>query len=94
MILRATGKPDTLIKPVTGLRPGHDQRYAVDTQKIRALGWRPELELEAGIAEDRRLVRRESRLVGADQVRRVPRVLPEALRAGGPLIRAARASSS
>ena len=49
MILRATGKPASLIKPVTGLRPGHDQRYAVDTRKIRALGWRPELELEAGI---------------------------------------------
>jgi dTDP-glucose 4,6-dehydratase len=25
MILRATSKPDTLIKPVTGLRPGHDR---------------------------------------------------------------------
>jgi dTDP-glucose 4,6-dehydratase len=49
MILRATGKPASLIKPVTGLRPGHDQRYAVDTKKVRALGWRPELELEAGI---------------------------------------------
>jgi len=49
MILRATGRPETLIKPVTGLRPGHDQRYAVDTRKIRALGWRPELELAAGI---------------------------------------------
>ena len=49
MILRAAGKADTLIKPVTGLRPGHDQRYAVDTQKIRALGWQPELELEAGV---------------------------------------------
>ncbi len=51
MILRLTGKPETLIKPVTGLRPGHDHRYAVDTAKIRALGWRPEADLEAGIAK-------------------------------------------
>lgn len=50
MILQLTGKPDTLIQPVTGLRPGHDHRYAVDTAKIRALGWRPEADLEAGIA--------------------------------------------
>jgi dTDP-glucose 4,6-dehydratase len=35
---------------VTGLRPGHDQRYAVDTAKIRALGWRPELDLAGGVA--------------------------------------------
>jgi dTDP-glucose 4,6-dehydratase len=49
MILRSCGKPDSLIKPVTGLRPGHDQRYAVDTAKIRALGWRPQLDLAAGI---------------------------------------------
>ena len=51
MILRCLKKPESLIKPVTGLRPGHDQRYAVDTQKLRALGWRPQLDLEAGIAK-------------------------------------------
>jgi dTDP-glucose 4,6-dehydratase len=51
LILRLTGKPETLIKPVTGLRPGHDHRYAVDTAKIRALGWAPEADLEAGIAK-------------------------------------------
>jgi len=51
MILRCLSKPESLIRPVTGLRPGHDQRYAVDTTKIRALGWRPELDLEAGIAK-------------------------------------------
>ncbi len=50
MILSAAGKPPTLIKPVTGLRPGHDQRYAVSTAKLRALGWRPTLSLEEGIA--------------------------------------------
>jgi dTDP-glucose 4,6-dehydratase len=51
MILARTGRPETLIRPVAGLRPGHDHRYAVDTAKIRALGWRPEADLEAGIAK-------------------------------------------
>jgi len=50
MILRATGQPESLVRPVQGLRPGHDQRYAVDTTKIRALGWAPELDLAEGIA--------------------------------------------
>ncbi len=51
MILDRTGQPETLIRPVQGLRPGHDHRYAVDTSKLRALGWRPEADLEAGIAK-------------------------------------------
>ncbi|WP_028784968.1 dTDP-glucose 4,6-dehydratase [Thalassobacillus devorans] len=33
-------------------RPGHDRRYAVDDSKIRqTLGWKPEVELEQGLAE-------------------------------------------
>jgi dTDP-glucose 4,6-dehydratase len=51
MILRELGRPESLIQPVNGLRPGHDQRYAVDTAKIRALGWAPQMGLEAGIAQ-------------------------------------------
>jgi dTDP-glucose 4,6-dehydratase len=51
LILRATGKSDSLIRPVSGLRPGHDQRYAVATRKLRELGWRPRLDLESGIDE-------------------------------------------
>jgi len=51
MILSHTSRPESLIKPVQGLRPGHDHRYAVDTSKIRALGWSPEADLAAGIAK-------------------------------------------
>jgi dTDP-glucose 4,6-dehydratase len=51
MILRCLDKPERLIRPVEGLRPGHDQRYAVDTGRIRALGWAPRLDLHSGIEE-------------------------------------------
>jgi dTDP-glucose 4,6-dehydratase len=51
MILEACERPASLIRPVQGVRPGHDQRYAVDTSKIRALGWSPRLDLADGIAE-------------------------------------------
>jgi dTDP-glucose 4,6-dehydratase len=39
-ILRLTGKPETLIRPVKD-RPGHDRRYSVDGKKVRQLGWAP-----------------------------------------------------
>jgi dTDP-glucose 4,6-dehydratase len=38
LVLSVLGKPTTLIQHVTD-RPGHDRRYALDTAKIRALGW-------------------------------------------------------
>ena len=49
IILRSLAKPESLIHPVEGLRPGHDQRYAVDTTQLRTLGWTPSLELDEGI---------------------------------------------
>jgi dTDP-glucose 4,6-dehydratase len=39
-ILRLTGKPASLVRPVTD-RPGHDRRYSVDCAKVKALGWAP-----------------------------------------------------
>jgi dTDP-glucose 4,6-dehydratase len=30
-------------------RPGHDQRYALDTTKIEALGWEPTPSFEDGL---------------------------------------------
>jgi dTDP-glucose 4,6-dehydratase len=39
-ILRLTGKPASLVRPVTD-RPGHDRRYALDCAKLRRLGWAP-----------------------------------------------------
>ncbi len=39
-ILRLLGKPESLIRPVKD-RLGHDRRYALDSSKLRTLGWRP-----------------------------------------------------
>lgn len=48
-ILKATGKPESLIKYVTD-RPGHDLRYAIDPKKIgKELGWKPLTPFEKGI---------------------------------------------
>ncbi len=44
-ILALLGKDESLIEPVTD-RPGHDRRYAVDSSKIRALGWEPSHSLD------------------------------------------------
>lgn len=50
-ILKALGKPDSLIRFVTD-RPGHDRRYAIDPMKVeRELGWRPRETWESGIAK-------------------------------------------
>jgi dTDP-glucose 4,6-dehydratase len=50
-ILRLTGRDESLIRHVAD-RPGHDRRYAMNTDKIRgALGWRPRHAFEAGLAE-------------------------------------------
>lgn len=50
MMLRILGKPESLIKRVAD-RPGHDRRYALDTSKLRALGWAPRTDFEAALRE-------------------------------------------
>ncbi|HYU78026.1 MAG TPA: dTDP-glucose 4,6-dehydratase [Vicinamibacterales bacterium] len=47
-ILQALEKPRSLITPVPD-RPGHDRRYALDTSKLRQLGWKPEMPFEQGL---------------------------------------------
>ena len=47
-ILALAGKPDSLIRSVAD-RQGHDRRYSLDTSKLRAVGWTPEIEFEAGL---------------------------------------------
>jgi len=50
LILDALDLPHDLIRPVAD-RAGHDDRYALDAAKLRALGWAPTRDLEQVIAE-------------------------------------------
>ncbi|MBI2888113.1 MAG: dTDP-glucose 4,6-dehydratase [Chloroflexi bacterium] len=50
LILGYLEKPESLIQHVQD-RPGHDHRYALDSAKLRALGWRPERSFEEALAE-------------------------------------------
>jgi dTDP-glucose 4,6-dehydratase len=49
-ILDIMDKPRDLIVSVTD-RPGHDRRYAIDSSKIKALGWQSKIPFEVGIRD-------------------------------------------
>jgi dTDP-glucose 4,6-dehydratase len=49
MILRLVGRSPTLVRYVAD-RPGHDRRYALDSGRLRATGWRPRREFDEGLA--------------------------------------------
>ena len=49
-ILSSLGKPASLIKSVPD-RPGHDRRYCLDTTKLRALGWMPQMPFDNGLRD-------------------------------------------
>jgi len=48
-ILSLLGRPESLIQPVTD-RPGHDRRYALDSGKVKTLGWTPATTFDAALA--------------------------------------------
>jgi dTDP-glucose 4,6-dehydratase len=48
-ILGLTGRDESLIEHVTD-RPGHDRRYSLSSEKVRALGWEPLVRLDEGLA--------------------------------------------
>jgi dTDP-glucose 4,6-dehydratase len=48
-LLDRLDKPWSLVREVED-RPGHDRRYAMDGSKLAALGWRPTVAFEAGLA--------------------------------------------
>jgi dTDP-glucose 4,6-dehydratase len=47
-IVQLTGAGPALVRHVED-RPGHDRRYSVDSSRLRALGWEPRQDLEAGL---------------------------------------------
>jgi dTDP-glucose 4,6-dehydratase len=49
-LLALLGHGDEMINFVAD-RLGHDRRYSIDTSKVRALGWKPERELDEALAE-------------------------------------------
>jgi len=49
-ILDLLGADRTLLRHVED-RPGHDRRYALDTSKLRSLGWAPGVSFEDGLRE-------------------------------------------
>jgi dTDP-glucose 4,6-dehydratase len=48
-ILELTGADESLIEYVTD-RPGHDRRYSLASEKLRAIGWQAQVRFEDGLA--------------------------------------------
>jgi dTDP-glucose 4,6-dehydratase len=48
MILELTGRAESLIEHVPD-RPGHDRRYSLASEKVRALGWKPRVGFAEGL---------------------------------------------
>jgi dTDP-glucose 4,6-dehydratase len=49
-ILELTGRDESLIEYVTD-RPGHDRRYSLSSDKVRALGWEPSRSFDEGLSQ-------------------------------------------
>ena len=79
-IIEQTGSDESLIEYVTD-RPGHDRRYSLGSEKVRALGWEAQVRFDEGLERTVALVPRQRRVVGADPLRRLPRVLRAPVRA-------------
>ncbi len=49
-IVELTGADESLIEHVTD-RPGHDRRYSLSSEKVRALGWEPRVRFAEGLEQ-------------------------------------------
>ncbi|HXR28071.1 MAG TPA: dTDP-glucose 4,6-dehydratase [Solirubrobacteraceae bacterium] len=49
-IIELTGASQELIEHVAD-RPGHDRRYSLSSEKVRALGWSPQVRFEEGLEQ-------------------------------------------
>jgi dTDP-glucose 4,6-dehydratase len=50
VLFELTGADRSLLRRVDD-RPGHDRRYSLDTSKLRALGWEPQVPFDDGLRE-------------------------------------------
>lgn len=50
LLLEILDKDETDVEYVSD-RPGHDRRYSITSEKVRALGWEPELDFAEALAE-------------------------------------------
>ncbi len=50
-ILKILDKPESLINLIPDPRPGHDRRYAINTEKLYYLGWRPKYTIKDDLEE-------------------------------------------
>ena len=48
-VIELAGADESLVEYVTD-RPGHDRRYSLGSEKVRALGWEPRVRFEEGLA--------------------------------------------
>ena len=78
-IVELTGASESQIEHVSD-RPGHDRRYSLSSEKVRALGWSPTCALRRGPRADGRVVSRQRVVVGADPLGRVSRLLRASVR--------------
>lgn len=50
VLLRETGRDASLVKRIPDPRGGaHDQRYSMKAEKLKKLGWKPQVEFESGL---------------------------------------------
>jgi dTDP-glucose 4,6-dehydratase len=49
-IIELTGNDESLIEYVTD-RPGHDRRYSLGSEKVRALGWEAQVHFDTGLEQ-------------------------------------------
>ena len=52
VLLEETGRDESFVRRIPDPRGGaHDRRYAMETSRTRALGWRPEVPFESGLRD-------------------------------------------
>ncbi len=78
-ILELTGADESLIEYVTD-RPGHDRRYSLSSEKLEASAGRRRCVSRRGSQRTVEWYRDNALVVGADPLRRLPRVLRAPLR--------------